>query len=196
MTKEILLNIEGVSYVDNLAPYIERKLFTLNTGHAATAYFGLKKGYTTVLEAIADKDIEDKVRGVLSETSFYITKKHGFEKDVHQTYVDKIISRFKNPNISDDLLRVGRSPLRKISRHDRFVAPALGVIDLGGEPVYLAKAIATAMTIVNEDDPESVELKQYLKEHNVAEALQKYSSLEKNSILSKLVQKEYNSLNN
>ncbi|NLB21006.1 MAG: mannitol-1-phosphate 5-dehydrogenase, partial [Clostridium sp.] len=144
----------------------------------------------------ADKDIEDKVRGVLSETSFYITKKHGFEKDVHQTYVDKIISRFKNPNISDDLLRVGRSPLRKISRHDRFVAPALGVIDLGGEPVYLAKAIATAMTIVNEDDPESVELKQYLKEHNVAEALQKYSSLEKNSILSKLVQKEYNSLNN
>ncbi len=187
--------MEGVSYVDNLAPYIERKLFTLNTGHAATAYFGLKKGYDTVLEAITDKDIEDMVRGVLSETSLYITKQHGFSEDVHQAYVDKIIHRFKNPHISDDLLRVGRSPLRKISRHDRFVAPALGVINLGGEPIYLAKAIATAMTILNEEDPESVELIEYIKGHSVAEALEKYSSLKKNSILSKLVQKEYNSLN-
>lgn len=190
-----LLNMEGVSYVDNLAPYIERKLFTLNTGHAATAYFGLKKGYDTVLEAITDKDIEDMVRGVLSETSLYITKQHGFSEDVHQAYVDKIIHRFKNPHISDDLLRVGRSPLRKISRYDRFVAPALGVINLGGEPIYLAKAIATAMTILNEEDPESVELIEYIKGHSVAEALEKYSSLKKNSILSKLVQKEYNSLN-
>lgn len=186
--------IAGVHYVEDLTPYIERKLFTVNTGHGATAYFGLAKGYETVLEAISDEDIENMVRGVLGETSFYITTKYGFNPDEHQNYVDTIIRRFKNPHISDDLLRVGRSPLRKISRYDRFVSPALGILELGKDPIYLAKAMASAMTAVNHDDPESVTLQTYLKDHDVVDALAKFSSLEKDSKLTKLVQKEYNAL--
>ena len=43
--------IEGMNLVDNLMAYIERKLFTLNTGHAITAYFGYLKGYETIEES-------------------------------------------------------------------------------------------------------------------------------------------------
>src|SRR5690606_11855383 len=136
--------------------YFERKLFTVNTGHGATAYSGMAKGYKTVREAISDPEIEKNVRGVLSETSYYITKTYGFDEDEHQAYVDKIISRFKNPDISDELIRVGRSPLRKMSSKDRFVSPALGVLKLGKKPVYLAKALASLVNFSNPEDPESV----------------------------------------
>ena len=47
--------IEGMNLVDNLMAYIERKLFTLNTGHAITAYFGYLKGYRTIDESINDE---------------------------------------------------------------------------------------------------------------------------------------------
>lgn len=189
-----LLSIEGVHYVDDLAPYIERKLFTVNTGHGATAYFGMAKGYKTVLEAISDPEIEKNVRGVLSETSFYITKTYGFDENEHQAYVDKIISRFKNPDISDELVRVGRSPLRKMSRKDRFVSPALGVLELGKKPVYLAKALASLAAISNPDDPESVTLQEYIDQFGLKEALLKYSELPLDSELTDLVLKAYNEL--
>ncbi len=54
--------IVGMNLADNLMAYIERKLFTLNTGHAITAYIGYLKGYKTIEESIKDKFIYDIVK--------------------------------------------------------------------------------------------------------------------------------------
>lgn len=183
--------LTGVHYVDSLQPYIERKLYTVNTGHAATAYLGLQKGLRTVYEAISDPAIEADVRGVLGETSRYVTAAYGFDAGEHQNYVNTIIGRFKNPEISDDLARVGRSPLRKISRNDRFVGPALKLIDMGIEPVYLARALAAALRFRSEGDPESLELSKAVLEQGVRETLIRYSGIEPQSALIPLVEAAY-----
>ena len=48
--------------------YIERKLFTLNTGHAITAYFGYLKGYETIEESIKDEVIYGFVKNAMIES--------------------------------------------------------------------------------------------------------------------------------
>ena len=49
--------IEGMNLVGDLIAYVERKLFTLNTGHAITAYLGSLAEYKTVDESIKDEKI-------------------------------------------------------------------------------------------------------------------------------------------
>ena len=49
--------IPSAHFVEDLDPYIERKLFTVNTGHATTAYFGAAAGIEKISDALADPAI-------------------------------------------------------------------------------------------------------------------------------------------
>src|SRR5699024_4487945 len=60
--------IDGITYVDDLKPYIERKLFTVNTGHAVPAYIGQYMGYTAIHEAMEDDKVQEIIEGALQES--------------------------------------------------------------------------------------------------------------------------------
>lgn len=47
--------------------------------------------------------------------------KYNLDKEEHFKYIDKIIGRFKNPYLKDDVARVGREPLRKLNENDRLI---------------------------------------------------------------------------
>lgn len=115
--------IAGMSLVDDLMAYIERKLFTLNTAHCITAYLGKLRGLPTIDKAIADPEIFETVYAAMQESGAGLIKKHGFDAEKHAAYIDKIIGRFKNPYLQDDVTRVGREPLRKLSPTDRLIKP-------------------------------------------------------------------------
>ena len=123
--------IEGMNLADNLMAYIERKLFTLNTGHAITAYLGTLKGLKTIDEAIADEKIYAIVHAAMKESGDGLIRKHGFDTEAHYHYIDKIIGRFKNPYLKDDVTRVGREPLRKLSPTDRLTKPMMTAYGYG-----------------------------------------------------------------
>lgn len=183
--------IKGVEYKKDLKPYIERKLFTVNTGHASTAYIGDIFGYKTINEAINDDIVLEMVLSVLSETSEYLVKNFDFPESEQKTYVDIIINRFKNPHISDDISRVARSPIRKISPNDRFIYPATQLIKMEKTPHNLAKTISYILKYFNAEDNESIELNNYLKKYGVSKTLERYSGLEEDSILTELVEENY-----
>ena len=54
--------IKGLTWVDNLQAYIERKLFTVNTGHASIAYLAYQKGIKDIYSAMQDPEIVAFVR--------------------------------------------------------------------------------------------------------------------------------------
>lgn len=151
--------IDGVTYVEDLTPYIERKLFTVNTGHAMVAYLGFQKGLMTIKEAISDQTIAEKTRQALAETKGLLVHKYNFSPEAHDEYIEKIFKRYNNPYLSDRVERVGRNPIRKLGYNERLVKPVRQLLDLGHQPTALLAGIQAAFAFFVEDDQESMELK-------------------------------------
>jgi mannitol-1-phosphate 5-dehydrogenase len=171
-------SIPDATWVTDLAPYIERKLFTVNTGHAATAYHGFARGIWKLSDALADDQVRTAVQGVLSETKQLLVDKHEFDPEQQQAYIDKILSRFANPYLPDTVDRVGRQPLRKLSRTERLIGPAAQLAEHGDSRTYLLATVEAALSFDVPQDPESVELMHLLKTLSAAEATTKITGLQ------------------
>ena len=89
--KGALPNIPGMELTDNLMAFVERKLFTLNTGHAITAYLGKLAGHQTIRDAILDEKIRAVVKGAMEESGAVLIKRYGFDADKHAAYIQKIL---------------------------------------------------------------------------------------------------------
>jgi mannitol-1-phosphate 5-dehydrogenase len=163
--------ISGITWVDDLEPFIERKLFTVNTAHAAAAYHGRDRGWVQIREALATPELQAEVRAVLDETKALLVQKHGFSADEQQAYIEKTLKRISNPDLPDTCERVGRGPLRKLSRHERFIGPAAQLAESGGEVWNLLNAVGAALRFDVAEDAESVELQALLASGRSADDL-------------------------
>ncbi|MYL18576.1 mannitol-1-phosphate 5-dehydrogenase [Halobacillus litoralis] len=187
--------VEGITYVNDLTPYIERKLFTVNTGHAVPAYLGYYYGHKTIMEAMNDPKVKDVLRGTLAETGAVLIEKYGFDKETHQAYADKIIGRFENPDLSDEVTRVGRAPKRKLGPKDRLIRPAVEYAQrMNEEPAHLAEVIAAALLYDYKEDPEAAELQEELKNEGLPATLARTSGLDAGHPLVQLVEQKYNQM--
>ena len=187
------LKMEGMNLADNLIAYIERKLFTLNTGHAITAYLGNLKGLKTIADSIADEEIYTIVKAAMQESGEGLVAKYGFDHDAHFAYIDKIIGRFRNPHLQDDVTRVGREPLRKLSANDRLIKPTMTAIEHGFSTPNLVRGIGAALHYNNPEDPQSVQLQQAISEVGVAKAFEQFSGVSADSELAAQVLAAYDS---
>ena len=172
-----LPKVEGLSLKENLNAYIERKLFTLNTGHAITAYLGAENNKETVFEAINDSEIKNIVYGAMEESGDVLIRRHGFSRFEHEVYIQKILGRFFNPYLKDSVFRVGREPMRKLSYNDRLIKPILGTLEYDLKHDNLLKGVAAAFKFYTPEDAESVELKKILENEKLEDAILKITGL-------------------
>jgi len=180
-------DVAGITYVEDLGPYIERKLLTVNTGHSATAYLGYARGIRTIHESLQDDVVREAASDALKETGLLIIKEHGFDPEEHRAYRHKVITRFSNPRISDEVTRVARSPIRKLGPNERFVSPALRLMEMGHMPVHLATVIAAVLRYDYAEDEEARKLQETVGAENERSALARYAGIEKDHPLADLV---------
>ena len=177
-------HIEGMNLADNLLAYIERKLFTLNTGHAITAYLGRMKGLATIDESIADPAIFAIVKEAMQQSGQALVEKFGFDRDAHFKYIDKIIGRiypifgailmFSALGVFIGLFVKGY-PL--LNLWDRLVKPMMTAREYGLPCDKLLLGIGAALHYNNPEDPQSVKMQELIAAKGLRQAVSEITSI-------------------
>lgn len=176
------LLIKDAIYVDDLQPYIERKLYIVNMAHASIAYIGYLMGETTIQSALENPKIERFAKNIFNEASQYLIKKFNFRAEDMSEFIEKIINRFKNKNIQDSVLRVARSPIRKLGYEERLVKPTRELFKLGLPIENLTLAIAAAFLFDNPEDEEAVKIQEYISKEGIERAILHFTKIEDEKI--------------
>lgn len=182
--------INNVIYVEDLKPYIERKLYIVNMGHATTAYLGFLAGESTIQSALENPEIELFVRKTLNEASQYIIRKFNSKPEAMSDFIEKTLKRFKNKNIHDEVLRVGRSPIRKLGYNERLTKPTRELFELGLPIEHLTMAIAAAFLFDDANDEESVLLQELITEKGIDQAIIHFTQIE-NMVIKNKIREQY-----
>ncbi|RRN06254.1 mannitol-1-phosphate 5-dehydrogenase [Bibersteinia trehalosi] len=179
--------IKGMELTDNLMAFVERKLFTLNTGHLICAYLGKQAGVQWIKQAIAIEEIKAQVKATMEESGAVLIKRYAFDAQAHAAYIEKILKRFANPYLNDDVNRVGREPIRKLSENDRLIKPLRGTLEYGLPHTNLVKGAVMALHYRNEEDPQAVELAEFIAKNGVEQAVHHYTGLSDETVIAEIV---------
>lgn len=186
-----LTGIDGLNLVDNLNAYIDRKIFTVNTGHAAIAYLAYQHGINDISNAMHIPEILELARDVWAETSVLLTAKYKFAPAAHRHYVEEVEKRFSNPYLSDEVIRVGRNPKRKLSPNDRIIYPANQLALHDVNPEALGKVAAAAFKFDFDGDTEAVEIQNYILANGIDAAITHFTGVNPNSKLFYIIKKNF-----
>lgn len=180
------IQLEGVLYVEDLLPYIERKLFSVNTGHATTAYTGKHFGYETIDQALEDDNVLQQLQAVLAETGALLVEKWGFDPKAHAAYANKIVGRFQNSHISDAITRVARTPIRKLGYDERFIRPIREAKERGLTYDALLSTVAYIFEYNDAGDEQSQELQKMLADQPLDQVIQTVTGLEYTDLIAEI----------
>ena len=177
--------LEGVHYANNLEPFIERKLFSVNSGHATVAYSSAYKGYKTILEGLQHKEILSALKGVQKETRALLLAKwpQYFTEEDLMSYHQMIISRFANPKIIDEVTRVARTPIRKLGYDERFIRPIRELNERGLSYQNHLDIVGKIFAYQDENDSQSVQLQEKLSTMDFQRLIEEVTGLSNKKII-------------
>lgn len=158
-----LLPIPSMQRVENLDAYINRKLFTLNTAHCATAYLGALRDCKYIHEATNNSWVQERVCKAMSQSSNALIAEFSLSTAEQQRYSQQILRRFANPYINDRVSRVARDPIRKLSPALYFTAPINMALKHSLAIDALAVAVAAALKYRADDDMQSLQIGEMIK---------------------------------
>jgi len=180
--------LTALELVGNQSARLERKLFVHNGGHAVCGYFGFHRRHKYIHEAVADPVVAEHVVGALDELGEVVRRKHGFSAESIHEYKQDLCRRGAVPQMRDEILRVVRDPIRKLSPRERLVAPAKLAVDYGLPRRWIVEGIVAALKYSHPGDAQSLELARRLARDGLTGALRDVCEIEPDSALAAEVQ--------
>jgi mannitol-1-phosphate 5-dehydrogenase len=163
--------LTALELVDNQSARLERKLFIHNGGHATCGYIGFHRGHKYIHEALKDPVVLEHVIGAVDELGQVVQRKWGFSQQSITEYENDLGRRGSIAELRDEIMRVVRDPVRKLSSRERLVAPALAAVEFGLPCHWIAKAIVAALKYQHPEDPQSQTLASQLNERGLEAVL-------------------------
>jgi mannitol-1-phosphate 5-dehydrogenase len=186
------LDLPVLQPVDDQAAYLERKLFIHNGGHAVCGYMGFHLGHRYVHEALADARVVKVVGHALDELGAVVLHKHPFfGAEEIERYKAALAVRGAVVEMRDEILRVVRDPIRKLSSRERLVAPALYAARNGLSYQWLVWAIAAALHYADPSDAQSLELRDRLESDGCRASIEDVCDIESGTALSESIVDAY-----
>lgn len=135
-------DLVGVQFVQDVEPWETMKLRVLNATHSLLAYSGLRAGYATISDAVADPILESLARRMIRED---IAPTLGAEM-TPETYGEEVLKRFANPNLPHTTRQVAMDGSQKLG--PRLLGTVRDAIAAGTSTRWLALAVASWCTYV------------------------------------------------
>jgi len=173
----------AMELVDNQTARLERKLLIHNGGHAVCGYLAFHRGHRFIHEAVADPFIAETVGQALDEIGEVVRRKHGFSQSSIGEYKADLVRRGSIAAIRDQVLRVVRDPIRKLSPRERLVAPALYAAQHGLSREGILKGIVAALEYRHPKDNQSCMIGQQLENEGLCAVLRDVCGIDENSPL-------------
>jgi fructuronate reductase len=134
----------GVILTDNVAAFERAKLRLLNGAHSTLAYVGLRLGYESVFEAMADPALAGFVeRMARQDMAPSLSPTRGLDP---AAYIGQILARFRNPAIVHRLIQIAADGSQKLPV--RLLAPIREALTAGRPVARPAVGVAAWMQFV------------------------------------------------
>jgi mannitol-1-phosphate 5-dehydrogenase len=131
----------GLKPLPHFGQQLVRKLYTYNGINAVIAYLGARKGYEQLWEAAQDAEIRSVAWKAATEISAALVAEYGFDLVEQEAWTEAALAKFGDRHIPDPVHRNAADPVRKLSRTDRLVGPALLALKHGLRPEGLLAGI-------------------------------------------------------
>ena len=187
--------ITGMIPHENIEALVERKLFMHNAGHALCSYWGYRKGYSYVFEAVRDSVLRKRLLEAMEESANALCRKHGFTQAENREYGEDLVRRFDNEGLKDTVERGARDPARKLGHDERLVGAANLALENGIVPRNLALGIAAAIRYDNWRDKTAAEIIKKVDKGGIDLVLKDVCALDPNGELAGLIKKGDKELN-
>jgi len=176
-----LHNFATLGWMKNVPDFpslLQRKIYTYNCFSAGIAYLGAFKRYQWYADAARDVEIDAVLRRIAEPLNQAIAKRFGVGLEEQRLFSEAALRKFGDPMIRDDIPRNARNVLRKLAPHDRLVAPALLILENGGNIDALALIMAAALLYRG---PEEAPLEKLLEQNPVEDVFPQISGCKPDS---------------